>query len=289
MTAHIQLPALDPRRVQPGHAEPADRHGPAARRDEVRRAHLHRLDGHGRGRRSGCRRARPRSRAIKAGNDIVLHSPDDAAAVAGIKAAVEKGEIPHGADRRVGAARPAREGAARPAQDHGSCRWTTCRRSSAAARTRAVAQAAQPASRSRCIKDDRNQVPLRVPREASVLYLSVLDYPSGWRIAAPSRTFLPELRQRWPGDDGHRAVGSIDDRRRSISSAPRRARYDAIVASVFVRAASGSGRMDLAPPLVRLLSDLARATANTPQAVHHGVLRQSRTCPLACRRCRRCC
>ena len=33
-------------------------------------------------------------RAIQAGNDIVLHSPDDAAAVAGIKAAVEKGEIP---------------------------------------------------------------------------------------------------------------------------------------------------------------------------------------------------
>jgi beta-glucosidase-like glycosyl hydrolase len=48
------------------------------------------------------------------------------------------------------------------------------------------------------IKDDRNQVPLRVPREASVLYLSLLDYPANWRIAAPSRTFLPELRKRWP-------------------------------------------------------------------------------------------
>ena len=46
--------------------------------------------------------------------------------------------------------------------------------------------------------DDRNQVPLRAPREASVLYLSVVDYPSGWRIAAPSRTLIPELRQRWP-------------------------------------------------------------------------------------------
>ncbi len=38
-------------------------------------------------------------------------------------------------------------------------------------------------------------------------------------------------------------------------------RYDAIVASVFVRAASASGRMDLAPPLQRLLQDLARQTA----------------------------
>jgi beta-N-acetylhexosaminidase len=35
------------------------------------------------------------------------------------------------------------------------------------------------------------------------------------------------------------------------------------VASVFVRAASGSGRMDLAPSLVRLLSDVARTTTNT--------------------------
>ena len=33
-------------------------------------------------------------RAIKAGNDVVLHSPDDVAAFQGIKSAVEKGEIP---------------------------------------------------------------------------------------------------------------------------------------------------------------------------------------------------
>src|SRR5439155_20894817 len=33
-------------------------------------------------------------RAIKAGNDIILHSPDDRAAFAGIKAAVQSGEIP---------------------------------------------------------------------------------------------------------------------------------------------------------------------------------------------------
>src|SRR5262249_33966925 len=37
-------------------------------------------------------------------------------------------------------------------------------------------------------------------------------------------------------------------------------RYGAIVASVFVRASSASGRMDLSPDLARLLRDLARAT-----------------------------
>jgi beta-N-acetylhexosaminidase len=38
-------------------------------------------------------------------------------------------------------------------------------------------------------------------------------------------------------------------------------RFDAVVASVFVRTASGSGRMDLAAPLVRLLQDVARMSA----------------------------
>ena len=48
------------------------------------------------------------------------------------------------------------------------------------------------------IKDEHNAVPLRVPGSASILYLSVLDYPAGWGIAAPSRTMAPELRRRWP-------------------------------------------------------------------------------------------
>ena len=75
-------------------AEPADRDGRAAARDGLRRD-----------RSTPIRWAWPAStalykpgdaavRAIKAGNDIVLHSPDDGAAFAGIKAAVESGEIP---------------------------------------------------------------------------------------------------------------------------------------------------------------------------------------------------
>ena len=44
-------------------------------------------------------------------------------------------------------------------------------------------------------------MPLPTPRTGSVLYLSVLDYPSGWRIAAPSRTMIPELKSRWPATE----------------------------------------------------------------------------------------
>jgi hypothetical protein len=94
------------------------------------------------------------------------------------------------------------------------------------------------------------------------LYLAMLDYPNNWRIAAPSRTFLPELRKRWP------SVTAIELSDRSTTEEIElvrvsAARYDAIVVGVFVRTASASGRMDLAPPLITLLGDLARATANT--------------------------
>ena len=112
------------------------------------------------------------------------------------------------------------------------------------------------------IKDDRNQVPLRVPKDSSILYLSILDYPSGWRIATPSRTFLPELRLRWPNvtaiELSDRSAPGEVDVVRAIAG-----RYDAIVASVFVRTASGSGQMDLAPLLARLLQDLAVSTNGT--------------------------
>ncbi len=41
--------------------------------------------------------------------------------------------------------------------------------------------------------------------------------------------------------------------------------YDAIVAGIFVRASSGSGRLDLAPQVVRLLQDLSRGSERRNQ------------------------
>ena len=43
------------------------------------------------------------------------------------------------------------------------------------------------------------------------------------------------------------------------------AKYDAVVAGIFVRASSGSGRLDLAPQLERFLQDIARATERRKQ------------------------
>jgi beta-N-acetylhexosaminidase len=114
------------------------------------------------------------------------------------------------------------------------------------------------------VKDEGNRVPLRLPPGSSVLYLSVLDYPSGWRIAAPSRTMIPELKNRWAATDAvevsDRSTPNELDLVRAMAS-----KYDAVIAGVFVRASSGSGRSDLAPPMVRLLQDLARATIRRGQ------------------------
>jgi beta-N-acetylhexosaminidase len=261
MIAHIELPALDSAEFSPATLSKPIVTG--LLRGEMKFAGLIYTDSMGMD--AVSKRLSPGAaavRAIQAGNDIVLHSPDDAAAVAGIKMAVEKGEIPmaqiDASVRRV-LYQKARLGLNKmktvPLDDVAA--------KVGGRKNATVAQALSQKSIT-LIKDDRSQVPLRVPRESSILYLSVLDYPSGWRIAAPSRTFLPELRRRWPG------VTAIELSDRSTTEEVElvrasASRYDAVVVSVFVRASSASGRMDLAPPLVKLLQDIARSTQSTPK------------------------
>jgi beta-N-acetylhexosaminidase len=114
------------------------------------------------------------------------------------------------------------------------------------------------------VKDDQAQVPLRTARDGAILYLSVLDYPSGWRSAAPSRTLIPELRTRWPRLDAvelsDRTTPNELDMVRAMAS-----RYDAVVVGLFVRASSGSGRMDLSDGVGRLLTALAGAASRRGQ------------------------
>ncbi len=114
------------------------------------------------------------------------------------------------------------------------------------------------------IKDERGNVPLKLAADRSVLYLSVLDYPAQWRIAAPSRTLIPQLRARWRDTDAVEVSDVTTPNELSLIRTMAN-RYDAIVAGVYVRASSGSGRLDLAPPVVRLLQDLARASAKRNQ------------------------
>jgi len=261
MTAHIQLPALDAAEFSPATLSRPIVTG--LLRGDLKFDGLVVTDSMGMD--AVAKRLTPgqaAAKALLAGNDIVLHSPDDAAAVAGIKASVERGEIAmaqlDASVRRILRAK-ARVGLHKK-------KTVSLEELPYLVGGRQHALAARDASQRSItlLKDERNQVPLRVPRESAVLYLSVLDYPSGWRIAAPSRTMIPELKRRWP------SVTAIELSDRSSPSEidlvrATALRYDAIVVSVFVRASSGSGRMDLAPPLTKLLGDLARLTAGTPK------------------------
>ena len=199
-------------------------------------------------------------RAILAGADQVLHSPDPIAAFNGIKAALVSRRLSQAqidaSVERVLRAKASVGLHAQRAIDLDAVPSTVGGRAHDAAAQEAFARAVT------LVKDDRRQVPLAIPRDAPILYLSVLDYPSGWQIAAPSRTFIPELKKRWPNVTSievsdHTPLSELDLVR---AVAPR---YGAVVASVFVRSTSGSGRLDLGAELVRLLRDLARITERT--------------------------
>jgi beta-N-acetylhexosaminidase len=253
MTAHVALPALDPDERKPATFSRPITTG--LLRDEMGFRGLVFTDSM---RMRAITRMLPpaaaAARAVAAGHDVVLHSPDDRAALAGVKAAVADGTIGMAQlDRSV---RRVLEAKARLGLHRRSRVDLDLLPELVGARAHA-AVASEVSERSiTLIRDRPENVPLRTPRAGSILYLSVLDYPSGWGIGAPSRFLIPELRERWPDvtaiELSDRTPPTDLELVRETAS-----RYDAIVAGVFVRTASFSGRMDLDDDLVALLRDLA--------------------------------
>jgi beta-glucosidase-like glycosyl hydrolase len=201
-------------------------------------------------------------KAFKAGIDLILDSRDTMGAYQGLKAAVELGEIPRArleaSVRRVLTAK-ARLGLHRT-------RVVSLDAIPETVGTRRHAAVAQQISDRAVtlIKDERGNVPLKLAPDRSVLYLSVLDYPGQWRIAAPSRTIIPQLRARWRDTEAIEVSDATTPNELALIRTMA-TRFDAIIAGVYVRASSGSGRLDLAAPVARLLQDLARGSAKRNQ------------------------
>ncbi len=201
-------------------------------------------------------------KAVLAGIDVVLDSRDTMDAFRGLKASVDSGQIPRArleaSVRRILSAK-ARLGLHRT-------RTVNLDAAPLVVGTRRHAAVARQVSERAVtlIKDERGSVPMRVPASGSVLFLSVLDYPRGWRIAAPSRVMLPALRSRWPDIQAVEVSDATTPNELALirAMAPR---FDAIVAGVFVRVSSGTNRLDLAPPVVDLLRDLARSSTRRNQ------------------------
>ena len=258
MTAHIQLPALEPAARTP--ATFSFRIVEQLLRDELGFDGLVFTD-------SMRMRAisdlmppgQAAARAVTAGHDVILHSPDDALAFGGLKTAVIQGQLTEArldnSVRRILTAK-ARLGLHRQ-------RVVNLDTLPAIVGTRSHRAVAQDVSERSLtlIKDDHGYLPLPTERNGSILYLSVLDYPEGWGIGAPSRTFIPELEARW---ENVTAVELSDQTPLSELDLVRAAapRYDAVVAGIFVRTASFSGRMDLSSALIDLLKHLGQESVS---------------------------
>ncbi len=263
MAAHIELPALDPAPATPATFSRAILHdllrgdlgfGGLLYTDSMSMDAVSKMVPAGEG----------AVRALAAGADQILHSPEPIAAFDAIRKAVADRRLPV-AQIDASVARVLRAKASVGLHVNRSIDLDAVPANVGGRAHDAVAQEAFARSVT-LVKDDRRQVPLAIPRDASILYLSVLDYPSGWQIAAPSRTFIPELKKRWPQVTSievsdHTPMSELDLVR---AIAPR---YGAVVASVFVRTTSGSGRLDLNAELVRLLKDLARVTERSNVAL----------------------
>jgi beta-N-acetylhexosaminidase len=192
--------------------------------------------------------------AVRAGADFVLHSPDDDLAFKGIMDAVRRGEIPMAQlDRSV-------ERILKVKAKLGLHRARTTDLGAVAdhfggrANERTAVEISERGIT--LLRDDRNQVPLSLPRDANVLYLSIVDYASGWREGAPARALIPALKQRWPNltaiEVTDRTTASEIDLIKVLAR-----RSSAVIAGVYVRIASYSGRMDLEPGQVALLDWLS--------------------------------
>ena len=260
MVAHMEMPAIDPEK-RPATFSPAIVDGLLRRQmrfagviysDSMKMAAITKMASPG----------EAAVRAVQAGIDVVLDSPDSAAAASAIGAAIKDGTISRvqveGSVRRILEAK-ARLGLHRVR----SVNLEAVPRSVGGRQHEAIAQAVSDRAIT-LIKDERAMVPLPTPRTGSLLYLSVLDYPSGWRIAAPSRTLIPELRARWAATESFeisdRTTPSELDMVRALA-----AKYDAVVAGIFVRASSGSGRLDLAPQVEQFLKEVARGSERRKQ------------------------
>lgn len=261
MTAHVALPALDP-----DPRRPATFSAPIATGLLRRDLGFDGLVFTDSMRMRAVTRAWPAAgaaaRAVAAGHDVVLHSPDDRAALAGIGAAVADGRI--GRERLDESVRRILRAKARLGLHRGARVDLDALPDVVGTRAhRAVAREVSERSVT-LIRDAAGDVPLRTPRGGSLLYLSILDYPSGWGIGAPSRFAIPELRARWADVT---AVELSDRTPPSDVELVRAAagRFDAVVAGVFVRTASFSGRMDLDEDLAAFLRELAEDAAGRGQ------------------------
>jgi beta-N-acetylhexosaminidase len=257
MTAHIRLPALDPTEGLPATLSRPIVTG--LLRKDLGFDGLVLTDSmsmHAISRRFGNDKAA--AMAVGAGVDVVLDPPDPDAALRGIREAVARGEVARDQlDRSV-------ERLLRAKARLGLHRVRTVDVEAVPAglggRAREAVAAEVAAKAITLVKDERAQVPLRLPASSRMLVLSVIDYASGWREGAPGRVFVPETKKRFPDAIAIEVTDRTTAAEMDLIRALAR-RSDGVVAATYVRVAAGSGRLGLGEAQVALLAQIAAEPA----------------------------
>ena len=226
-------------------------------------------------------------RAVEAGSDLVVKSPDEPAAVAAIKAAVERGEIPmarlDASVRRILTAK-ARLGL-RP--DEARRRSTACPTSSVAARTRPWPSRRVSASITLDQGRARRRATARSPRRRNSVSVG-----ARLSVGLAHRGAEPDVHSRAAravaARDGRRGVGSDDAGR--ARSRPRERRR----ATTRSSSACSSARHQAAGAWIwrrrwRRFSTRSGAPPRRPRSRWSPCSSAIRTSRWVCRTCRRCC
>ena len=200
--------------------------------------------------------------AVQAGHDLVLHSPDEAMVFEGIKEAVLAGAIDESqldeSVKRILSAK-ARLGLHRS-------RTVSLDTLPLIVGTRKAFAVAEKISQESLtlIKDDEQDVPLRTPRSGDLLYLSVVDRPSGWGGTILSAAFIPAIRQRWSN-----VTAAELSNRTPVSEieliSETAVHFDAVIAGSFVRGPSLNGHVYLSDQLTAMLKSIAKKATEIGQ------------------------
>ena len=255
MSAHIWLPALEPQKDLP--ATLSKNVMTDLLRDKLGFTGIVFTDSMGM---RGVTKAFPAGeaavRAVEAGADILVTSPDLPASFEAIKAAVTSGRLTEArideSVRRILRAK-VRVGLNEPRN-----RFVDVNRIMATVGTKANRDFAQSISDKALtlVRDENHVLPLRASQDLRVVQINVVDTRGGWREGAPGRTVTAELVKRFP-----RAVTvQVDDQTtaaelelvRKLASVA-----DALVVNGFIRVAAYKGSIHLAPAQMTLLRDLS--------------------------------
>lgn len=253
MSAHIYFPALEPEKGVPATLSKNILTG--LLRNELKFKNLIFTDAMDmKGVTSGFPNDVATVRAVQAGADFVLFTPDVATSFNALKKALETGAITQ--DRIDQSVRRILEAKARLGLYEND--KTDISQLDAMVSTQPHLKVARDIAENAMtlIKDDKNVLPLKMKPTDRVLILNVYDSAGGWREGKPGGTFVREFQKRHPAS----MVFEISD----LSTLPEfdvirkvAPDFDCILINTFARVASYRGSIDLTQNETFFLKQLA--------------------------------